>query len=253
MGTVVNVNELLADHVQLDVECVDRLYLNGYVPNLQVGGQVVRFLCGHLGNPIPSGAILERIGERFRSEVQRFASRHAIPLVRFAKGERKVERMKPLLAGRRRRGWWRSARRKSSSGWRPATAARNRLPSRRHGSRSIVTRWGVRCNSRAMARSGGGVDLSEVDAEFEGGDRLQGGRVVAVQPPPVADPQGSVDGLSRARPNIRPGALSPTQLVTLHRTRVSIINQTGRSGARALAPAPERRCPTIVPGNRGRT
>ena len=98
MGTVVNVNELLAEHVQLDVECIDRLYLNGYVPNLQVGGQVVRFLCDHLGNPIPSGAILEHIGERFRGEVARFAARRGIPLVRFAKGDRKIERMRPILA-----------------------------------------------------------------------------------------------------------------------------------------------------------
>ena len=25
----------------LDLECLDRIYLNGYVPTLQVGGQVV--------------------------------------------------------------------------------------------------------------------------------------------------------------------------------------------------------------------
>jgi len=29
--------------VTLEVECLDRIYLNAYVPNLQVGGQVVRF------------------------------------------------------------------------------------------------------------------------------------------------------------------------------------------------------------------
>jgi hypothetical protein len=98
MASVANVNELLSSHVQLDLECIDRLYLNGYVPNLQVGGQVVRFLCEHLGNAIPSGAILERIGNRFRDRVQQFAARGRIPLVRFAKGERKVESMKPLFA-----------------------------------------------------------------------------------------------------------------------------------------------------------
>ncbi|HEY5978471.1 MAG TPA: tyrosine-type recombinase/integrase [Microlunatus sp.] len=30
--------------MSLDLECLDRIYLNGYVPNLQVGGQVVQFL-----------------------------------------------------------------------------------------------------------------------------------------------------------------------------------------------------------------
>ncbi len=41
---VVNINDVLDGHVALDVECIDRLYLNAYVPNLQVGGQVVRVL-----------------------------------------------------------------------------------------------------------------------------------------------------------------------------------------------------------------
>jgi hypothetical protein len=32
----------LEGHVAPDIECLDRLYLNAYVPNLQVGGQVIR-------------------------------------------------------------------------------------------------------------------------------------------------------------------------------------------------------------------
>jgi hypothetical protein len=53
--------------------------LNGYVPNLQVGGQVVSFMTGHLGYPIPSPAIPERIGTAFRTAVQRFAADNEIP------------------------------------------------------------------------------------------------------------------------------------------------------------------------------
>ena len=68
-----NINDVLEGHVALEIECVDRLYLNAYVPGLQVGGQVVRFLCGHLGQPIPSPALLGRIGDRFRAEVKAFA------------------------------------------------------------------------------------------------------------------------------------------------------------------------------------
>jgi len=67
------------------------------VPNLQVPGQVVSFLTHHLGFPIPSPAILERIGLRFRREVKEFAETHDIPVVRFAKGERKLEVMRPYL------------------------------------------------------------------------------------------------------------------------------------------------------------
>ena len=35
MAAVVTVNDVLDGHVGLDVECLDRIYLNGYVPNLQ--------------------------------------------------------------------------------------------------------------------------------------------------------------------------------------------------------------------------
>jgi hypothetical protein len=66
---VVGVNDILEGHVGLDLECFDRIYLNGWVPTLQVPGQVVGFLTGHLRFPIPSPAILERIGLRFRKAV----------------------------------------------------------------------------------------------------------------------------------------------------------------------------------------
>ncbi len=52
----VTVNDVLDGHVALDLACFDRIYLNDYVPNLQVGGQVVNFLT-HRGFPIPSPAL----------------------------------------------------------------------------------------------------------------------------------------------------------------------------------------------------
>jgi hypothetical protein len=96
--TTVTVNELLDGHVGLDLECLDRVYLNGYVPNLQVGGQVVTFLTRHLGYPIPSPAIFDKIGTAFRRAVARFADDEHIPVVRFAKDDRKIEKMRPYLA-----------------------------------------------------------------------------------------------------------------------------------------------------------
>jgi hypothetical protein len=39
-----------------------------WVNNLRVGGQVVSFLTAHLGNPIPSPAIFDKIGTAFRRE-----------------------------------------------------------------------------------------------------------------------------------------------------------------------------------------
>ena len=104
MAAVVTVNDVLDGHVGLDVECLDRVYLNGYVPNLQVGGQVVSFMTAHLGYPIPSPAIMEKIGTAFRTAVQRFAADNKIPVVRFGKGDRKIEVMRPYLARQARTG-----------------------------------------------------------------------------------------------------------------------------------------------------
>ena len=98
MAGVVTVNDVLDGHVGLDIECLDRIYLNGYVPNLQVAGQVVRFMRDHLGLPIPSPAIMEKIGTRFRREVAGFAQAHGVPVVMFKKGDRKQDVMAPHLA-----------------------------------------------------------------------------------------------------------------------------------------------------------
>ena len=54
MVRVMTVNDVLDGHVVLDIECLDRIYLNAYVPILQSSGQVVAFMTQHLGMPVPS-------------------------------------------------------------------------------------------------------------------------------------------------------------------------------------------------------
>ena len=101
METVTNINEVLDGHVVLEVECVDRMLLNAYVPNLQVGGQVVRFLTEHLGNPVPSPALFTQIGNRFRRQVDAFAAANKVPILHLAKpdrsrwDDRKVDHVRP--------------------------------------------------------------------------------------------------------------------------------------------------------------
>jgi hypothetical protein len=89
--------DILDGHVGLDLECLDRIYLNGYVPNLQVGGQVVQFLASR-GFPIPSPAVINRIGDGCRRAVRSFADANQVPVIRFAQGDRKIEKMKSYLA-----------------------------------------------------------------------------------------------------------------------------------------------------------
>lgn len=83
MTATTNVKDVLDDHVALEVECVDRIYLNAYVPGLQVAGQVVSFFTQHRGDPIPSPALMEKNGNRFRREVKAFARDNGIPVLRF--------------------------------------------------------------------------------------------------------------------------------------------------------------------------
>lgn len=84
-----NVNELLCEHVVLDIECMDRIYLNGYIGNLQVPGQLVNFLTKHLGYTIPSPAILGKIGKGFVEAVKVYAQENEVPIVHFERGQRK--------------------------------------------------------------------------------------------------------------------------------------------------------------------
>jgi len=84
-----NINDLLREHVTLTVECMDRIYLNGYVPTLQTPGQLVNFLIGHQGHKIPSPVLLGRITQAFVRAIKSFAQGNNIPLVHFERGQRK--------------------------------------------------------------------------------------------------------------------------------------------------------------------
>jgi hypothetical protein len=71
-----SVATILAEHVSLSTSCIDRLYLNGYVPRLQSSGQLCAFLCDHLGNRIASPAAFRPLHDRFVQAVSAFAQHH---------------------------------------------------------------------------------------------------------------------------------------------------------------------------------
>lgn len=94
---VVTAAQMVAGHVGLDITCVDRLYLTGFVAKLQTPGGVVYFLHDHRGNPIPSPALFERIGTKFRVGLKAWALANGVPLVTFKAGERKADVMAPYV------------------------------------------------------------------------------------------------------------------------------------------------------------
>jgi len=96
--------EILDGHVTLEVECADRLYLNGYIPSLATPAGLIVFLREHLGKPIPSPAVLNQITSKFRDNVQAFAAENEIPLIKFESGEKKDDRANQLRRERGTRG-----------------------------------------------------------------------------------------------------------------------------------------------------
>jgi hypothetical protein len=83
------VADLLRDHVTLEVEGIDRMYLNVYVPDLQREQGVVWFLRHHRGHLFASSALLDPISKAFLAAIDAFVQHNDIPLVSFVKGQRK--------------------------------------------------------------------------------------------------------------------------------------------------------------------
>lgn len=84
-----NVHEIIRDHISLSISCIDRIYVNGYMPGLQTIGQLCDFMRRHLGQPIPSPAVLRPIHDRFVAGVESFVRRERVPLIQFQRGQRK--------------------------------------------------------------------------------------------------------------------------------------------------------------------
>jgi hypothetical protein len=94
-----SVSDVLADRVLFAIESIDRMYLNVFVPELQRTGQVVGFLMRHRGFPIASTALVAPVSRQFVADIHDFAAAHDVPLIHFAKGQRKDDVMREHLAG----------------------------------------------------------------------------------------------------------------------------------------------------------
>jgi hypothetical protein len=90
--------EVLREHVTLELECIDRMYLNAYIPRLQHELGVVGFLRQHRGHPIASSVLLQPISDAFLQGIEQFAYQQGIPVVTFAKGQRKDDLAREHLA-----------------------------------------------------------------------------------------------------------------------------------------------------------
>jgi len=87
--TLPTIKSILDEHVTLTVECLDRLYLNGYIPRLQTEGALLSFLTRHRHCPVASPALLGQITQDYVRQVEAYIQKHQIPVVSFKKGDRK--------------------------------------------------------------------------------------------------------------------------------------------------------------------
>ena len=84
-----NVAELQREHVDYELECIDRMYLNLYIPSLQTPSFVAHFIKTHLGMRFASSAVLAPISEGFVKSIKEFCAQREIDLYRFKNKERK--------------------------------------------------------------------------------------------------------------------------------------------------------------------
>ena len=89
MSVARSVADVLRDHVVVELEAIDRMYLNVYVPHLQTVGAVVGYLRVHRGQRFASTTAVVPMSEAFVRNIEQFVDDEAIDLVSFQKRQRK--------------------------------------------------------------------------------------------------------------------------------------------------------------------
>jgi hypothetical protein len=93
-----NVAAIIDGKITFQLEGIDRMYLNGYIPHLQTEGGIANFFRQHRGNLFASSVLMNEISTRFVSSIERFAEEQKVPLVTFARKEKKEAVAKQYLA-----------------------------------------------------------------------------------------------------------------------------------------------------------
>jgi hypothetical protein len=89
--------QLQKEHIVLELECIDRMYLNAYVPKLTSEAGIAAFCRGYLGHRFASTKQAVAMTEAFIKSIRSFIEQQDVDLVRFKKGQRKDDVMKRYL------------------------------------------------------------------------------------------------------------------------------------------------------------
>jgi len=90
--------ELLQNHITLEVESIDRLYLNVYIPALQRESGASWFLKQQRHCPVALWAAMAPISHAFVEGIETYAQTHHVPVLTFEKGQRKDDVVAPYVA-----------------------------------------------------------------------------------------------------------------------------------------------------------
>ena len=89
MSIPCSVADVIQNHVTLEVEGIDRMYLNVYQPKLQTEKGAACFFRFHRKQPVASSSLMGVMTNAFLQQVDAFIEEHQIPVVQFRKGQRK--------------------------------------------------------------------------------------------------------------------------------------------------------------------
>jgi hypothetical protein len=92
-----NVAELQREKIVMELDGIDRMYLNAYVPQLTSPAGVAAFVRYHLGYRFASTKQVCEMTGRFVNNIRQFATEQCIEMVRFEKGQRKDDVMQDRL------------------------------------------------------------------------------------------------------------------------------------------------------------
>ncbi len=81
--------ELQQEHAVMELEGIDRMYLNAYVPQLTSEGGIAAFCRGYLGHRFASTKQAVAMTEAFKASIATFIDQEGLALVHFKKGQRK--------------------------------------------------------------------------------------------------------------------------------------------------------------------
>jgi hypothetical protein len=105
MNVPQNVAELQREKIVMELEGIDRMYLNAYVPQLTTAASIAGFVRKHLGYRFASTKQVCEMTERFVDNIRHFASEEGIEIVHFEKGQRKAPGFRQKDARHSHRSW----------------------------------------------------------------------------------------------------------------------------------------------------